>query len=149
MTTMGAPAQKPQIDTCNSCGKLFPRISIRLCRTCARIDENRFTLVRQYLAANNGAPLAEIAQATGVTIGDVRRFTDSGRLIEIETDLDHCTCSENAERCRYCRSQLARTFQKMEREIRQEHLDEPKLNPQDDRTRYVRRIRRIGENRSK
>lgn len=138
---MAMPAPKPSIDTCTACGKLFPRVTMRLCTQCSLVEQNRFDLVRTYLAENDGAPLGEIARATGVSTADVRRFCDGGRLIEITTGMESCTCNGVGTRCRYCRSRLSSTFRDMEeamRSEREEHGDTA-------RTSYVRRIRRVGE----
>jgi hypothetical protein len=152
---MGLPAPKPTIDTCNACGKLFPRTSMRLCSQCVHVPEHRFALVRDYLVENDGAPVAEIARATGVSSSDVRRFTEGGRLVEVTSGLDHCTCGGVGERCRHCRAKLSSSFRRVEQEMRAE-LAERGLDGRggasgrpahDDggRTSYVRRIRRLGD----
>jgi hypothetical protein len=137
------PARKPTIDTCNACGKLFPRLGIQLCTACAIVDENRFRLVRDYLVEHDGAPLAEIARETGVPTSDVRRFADGGRLVEITAGMDSCTCGGVGTRCRFCRSKLSQSFRRVEREMRQEH--DAAAVDDGARTSYVRRIRRLGE----
>jgi hypothetical protein len=152
---VAVPAPKPSIDTCNACGKLFPRTAVRLCTQCVLVEENRFKLVRDYLVDNDGAPLAEIARETGVSTADVRRFTDGGRLVEITSGMDSCTCGGVGTRCRYCRSKLTNSFRQLEETMKREHSDrgdDPRHGrgmARDDadggRTSYVRRIRRIGE----
>lgn len=139
---MALPAPKPSIDTCNACGKLFPRVKMRLCTQCALVEQNRFTLVREYLLENDGAPMGEIARETGVSTSDVRTFCDGGRLIEITTGMESCTCGGVGDRCRYCRSRLSSTFREMEQSMRSEYAERG-----DDvgRTSYVRRIRRVDE----
>lgn len=145
---MGLPAHKPSIDTCNACGKLFPRTSVRLCAQCSIVEENRFELVRGYLIDNDGAPLGEVARETGVSMGDVRRFADGGRLIEITSGMNHCTCGGVGDRCRFCRAQLSNSFREMEATMRREQADPPardRPSSGDGRTRYVRRRRRLGD----
>ncbi len=135
------PAPKPSIDTCSACGKLFPRVAMRLCVQCSLDEQNRFSLVREYLLENDGAPLAEIARETGVPTSDVRRFCDGGRLIEMTSGMDSCSCSGVGNRCRYCRSRLSNSFRDMEAAMRSEQSDPEESG----RTSYVRRIRRVGE----
>lgn len=156
---MAVPAPKPVIDTCNACGKLFPRLSMRLCTQCVLVDENRFQLVRDYLIENDGAAVGQIAQGTGVSSSDVRKFMDGGRLVEISAGLDHCTCGGVGTRCRYCRSRLSHSFRDMETTMQRDQASRdsgggrtrrPGPTHQDatdehGRTSYVRRIRRIGE----
>ncbi len=139
---MALPAPKPSIDTCNACGKLFPRVAMRLCTGCSLNEQNRFALVREYLVDNDGAPMAEIARETGVSTADVRRFCDGGRLIEVTTGMDSCSCGGVGERCRYCRSRLSNSFRQMEETMRSEHAEHGDVSG---RTSYVRRIRRVGE----
>ena len=150
---MALPEPKPTIDTCNACGKLFPRAAMRLCTQCALVEENRFQLVRDYLVEHDGAALGEIARETGVSSSDVRRFTDGGRLVEITTGLEACTCGGVGERCRFCRSRLSNSFRKMEQSMRAEHAERDQHGGDDrrgagndhGRTSYVKRIRRLGE----
>ncbi len=140
---MAVPAPKPSIDTCNACGKLFPRTAIRLCTHCVLAEENRFQLVRDYLIDNDGAPLTAIARETGVSAADVRRFTDGGRLVEITSGMESCTCGGVGTRCRFCRSKLTNSFRSAEETMKREHVE--RENADGGRTSYVRRIRRIGE----
>jgi hypothetical protein len=120
-----------------------------------RVDENRFQLVRDFLIDNDGAQLGDIARATGVSISDVRRFTDGGRLVEITAGMGSCTCGGVGTRCRYCRSRLSSTFREMEQTMQREHAErEPATrqrkgragsSDESGRTSYVKRIRRLGE----
>lgn len=141
---MALPAPKPSIDTCNACGKLFPRVTMRLCTQCSLVEQNRFALVRQYLIENDGAPMGEIARETGVSTSDVRRFCDGGRLIEVTSGMESCTCNGVGERCRYCRSRLSSSFREMERSMRSDHGERGERE-ESGRTSYVRRIRRVDE----
>ena len=159
-STVAMPAPKPIIDTCNACGKLFPRMSMRLCTQCSMVDENRFQLVRDYLIENDGASVGEITRGTGVSGSDVRKFMDGGRLVEITSGMDSCTCGGVGTRCRYCRSKLTNSFRDMETTM-QKDIAEGKSSggrrgtpapgarssdtDEHGRTSYVRRIRRIGE----
>ena len=146
---MAQPANNPVIDTCNACGKLFPRRTMRLCGTCLPVEDNRFQLVRDYVLAHDGAAVTEIARETQVSASDVRRFLESGRLIDITAAVTCCTCGGMGERCRFCRSQLAGTFKAMERKLTQEQGGGGRGLPapldQTGRTSYVRRRNRLGE----
>jgi predicted nucleic acid-binding Zn-ribbon protein len=137
---MALPASQPSIDTCTACGKLFPRVSMRLCSGCAMVEEHRFDLVRNYVKQHDGANVIEIAQGTGVSGGDVRRFLEGGRLVEVGGAI--CTCGGVGERCRHCRSHLSGKLRDLEATMTRDLAD----NAGDEgtgRTSYVRRIRRI------
>lgn len=142
---MSHPAPKPEIDTCNACGKLFPRAAMRLCSGCSIVEENRFQLVRDFLAANDGAAVAEISRATWVSSPDVRRFLESGRLIDITASATRCTCNGMGERCRFCRSQLAGPFREMTKKMSLEQRGGGSAGEDGGRTSYVRRMNRLGE----
>ena len=120
---------------------------MRLCTQCSLVEQNRFTLVRDYLIDHDGAPMAEIARETGVSTADVRRFCDGGRLIEVTSGMESCTCGGVGERCRYCRSRLSSSFRELEQSMRSEYGDGSGAAADDDtgRAHYVRRIRRVGE----
>lgn len=156
---MALSAHKPSIDTCNACGKLFPRTSMRLCNQCALVEEHRFELVRQFLVDSDGAAVPDIARSTGVSTSDVRRFMESGRLVAESGGtmrVDECTCDIEGQRCRACRAELAAKFQAMESRMADDQRRRGTgTDPggraraaEDDasgRTSYVRRIRRIGD----
>jgi hypothetical protein len=142
------PASQPSIDTCNACGKLFPRVSMRLCTACSLKEEHRFDLVRQYVKDHDGASVVEIARGTGISGSDVRKFLDGGRLVEIGGGAGTCTCGGVGTRCKYCRSQLSEKFRDMEATMSRENSERPSDERRRDAGRttgYVRRIRRINE----
>lgn len=142
---MALPAPRPSIDTCNACGKLFPRVAMRLCTQCALITDHRFELVSEYLRDNQGAAVGDIAGETGVSASDVRRFMDSGRLVAVE---GVCTCGGIGERCKTCRSSLTNSFREMEQRMQrdQKPAESGPVDQGSERTTYVRRMRRVDDN---
>lgn len=78
---MGGPDDKPVIEVCSGCGKLFPHVRLRLCKTCAISPEKRFALVKQYLLDNRRASITEVAEGTGLPRAEVARFQAEGRLV--------------------------------------------------------------------
>lgn len=140
---MATPAPKPSIDTCHACRKLFPRVSIRLCTSCALVEEHRFALVREFVLEHDGAAVGEIATGTGVAAIEVRRFLESGRLVELAVNPHTtCTCGGVGERCRFCRRQLSTVFRDMETTMQREQSD--RTGQARERVHYVKRIRRLG-----
>lgn len=138
---MGLPAPQPNIDKCNACGKLFPRIGIRLCSKCAVVEEHRFDLVREFLREHEGAVVGEVAQQTGVSASDVQYFMERGQLVALE---NVCTCGGVGERCRLCRSRLSTGFQELQASMARDIAAREQAG-KPERTTYVRRIRRLGE----
>jgi hypothetical protein len=138
------PAHQPNIDKCNACGKLFPRVGIRLCKHCAVVEEHRFELVREFLQEHEGAVVGEISQETGVSASDVQYFMERGRLIALE---NVCTCGGIGERCRFCRTKLAGGLRDLQKAMQGEQQLRRAAGGEvaHERTTYVRRIRRLGE----
>lgn len=112
---MGALPQ-PNIDICAGCGRLYPRAVVRLCSKCSMDVEKRFELVRSHLKANPGSSVSDVAEATGLSRGEISRFYSEKRLVEVDpSGTGHaptsCTCTPGAVRCPYCRHQLALRFE--------------------------------------
>lgn len=113
--------RKPAIDTCNACGKLFPRVSMRLCTACSLAEHHRFELVRDYLDESGSVSLAMITEATGVSLADVRKFLEGGRLITVDGGAPGvCTCGGAGDRCDACRKKMASTFKGVHEEMSRE-----------------------------
>lgn len=135
---------------CDACGKLFPRVHARLCPACFQIEDNRFAIVRDYLKRNEGAPIAEIADATGISRGDISRFMTAGRLVATDSEGtvigSACTCASGGGRCAYCKRRLAGKFRALQDTGPRATLGElaaAEGAPEDgSAVRYVRRARR-------
>ena len=112
---MGASAPQPSMDVCNGCKRLYVRTYVRLCANCMVSEEARFGLIRDFLRENEGASVAEVAEATGLSRGEVAKFQTQGRLVEVDPITgvigNQCTCQPGGARCRYCRHQLSKTFE--------------------------------------
>lgn len=142
---------KPSIDVCAGCGKLYPRVNIKICPHCAVSENKRFDLVRDHLVDNAGAGIREIAEATGLSRGDVAKFLSQGRLVEVDASgapntASSCTCDSSGTRCTFCRLKLARTFQEHATGgPAQSPLLGDLIDPPAPRVQYVRRLRRTNE----
>ena len=112
------------------------------------VEEHRFTLVRDFIIANDGAGFAEISRGTGVSGADVRKFMDGGRLVEVAGGIESCTCGGVGERCRACRAKLSSSFRDLEQTMRSDAASNSWASQggaAPERTTYVRRIRRLGD----
>lgn len=71
-----------QIANCTRCGKVFgPAIGRRLCPDCAKLDQEEFDAVRNYLRENPGADIVEVSEATGVPVKRIQEYLREGRLV--------------------------------------------------------------------
>lgn len=118
---------------------------MRLCSGCALIPEHRFEIVRDFVLEHDGANVMEIADCTGVSGSDVRRFLDGGRLVEISIG-NSCTCGGVGvgTRCRFCRSQLSSKLRGLEETMTRD-LQGRDTPEERSGTSYVRRIRRLND----
>lgn len=143
-----APAS--QLDICASCGKMFARMYVKLCNSCAISTENRFALVREYLRANPGKSISEVAEATGLSRGEISKFYDDKRLVGIpETGVasNQCTCTpSSSEKCNACRRALSAKFLEVRSELggstTSPRRGAPASESKGERVQYIRRYRR-------
>lgn len=162
--TQVSAAPQPHLDVCASCGRMFARVYVQLCNACAVSEENRFLLVREFLRENPGRSISEVADATGLSRGEISKFYEQKRLVEVDPGPGEvptkCTCALSVSgRCPYCRMQLSQKLG----EMRQGTFNEEgsrgggnsgmgggasgggKNSDGSGRVHYVRRFRRTGE----
>lgn len=122
---------------------------MRLCAGCSLAEQNRFELVREFLEEHGGGSVSEIAQTTGVSAADVRRFLEGGRLVAIQGGAagGPCTCSGKGERCKSCRADLGNSLRDLGETMSREHADRggtERLRGNDDGATHLRRRRTGG-----
>jgi predicted nucleic acid-binding Zn-ribbon protein len=76
------------VERCRECGGLFAFLPRGVCAGCLDRREAAFVRVREWLYENRGAPLAVVAEATGVETGLIAQFVREGRLEYVEPDAD-------------------------------------------------------------
>lgn len=137
-----AAANKPSIAVCKGCGKLFPRAQAQLCPTCGLSTDKRFDLVREFVDANPGTSVPQIALATGLPRSEVSTFLDEGRLVSREAQTERtlgCSCEPGGARCAYCRREMAMAFRDLHKDMSTRSPSGPQ---QGENVKYVRRIHR-------
>lgn len=156
-------APQPQLSVCATCGKMFARVYVQLCNSCAVSEENRFVLVRDFLRENPGTSISQVADATGLSRGEISKFYEQKRLVEVDPGRGEtptkCTCALSVSgRCAFCRMQLSQKLGEMRQGIYNESgggKDSGGLgggsrgsggsSEESGRVHYVRRIRRTTE----
>jgi hypothetical protein len=137
----------PQLDVCSLCGKMYPRIELRLCRDCGSKEPNRFKLVRDYLRDNPGRSINDIADHTGVSRGEISKYYEEKRLVDVDPgpgDVPlECVCPPGVtaknEMCPYCRMQLSKRLSDLQDSIGK------KNESKSVRVQYLRRAQRLGD----
>lgn len=91
---------------CLRCGKLFrPVGGRRICSDCVESDRQEFQTVKEYLKNHPGAPIFEIAEATGVPLSKIREYVRDGRLVVGDEEPLTCErCKVEIDRGRFCAS---------------------------------------------
>ena len=96
----------PEIRNCPRCGKIFNYIGRPICPRCVQAEEDEFKIVKDYVDDNSNATMAEVADATGISVDKIMRFLrderlevtgeNSGFILECES------CSRAIKTGRFC-----------------------------------------------
>ncbi len=69
-----------QIKNCKRCGKIFAYLNNVNCPDCARVEEEEFDLVREFVKDHEFPTIPETSAATGVAEKYIVRWVREGRL---------------------------------------------------------------------
>lgn len=99
-----------QLRNCTRCGKLFAYVNRPVCPACAKLEEEEFEQVKQYLRQHPYATVLEVAEATGIDQHRIQEWVRQGRLISTEFRLlGECeSCGAPIASGRFCRNCAAR-----------------------------------------
>ena len=81
-----------QLKNCKRCGKLFAYLNNVNCPDCARVEEEEFDLVREYVKDHDLPTIPETAAATGVAEKYILRWVREGRLERAGYKMAGLTC---------------------------------------------------------
>ncbi|MBT2657800.1 flagellar protein [Bacillus sp. ISL-18] len=73
----------PKMGNCPKCKKLFLQLR-DICDDCYQKQETDFLNVNDFLRRNKGCTIQELSEATKVSIGQIRQFILSGRLLLVQ-----------------------------------------------------------------
>ncbi len=107
------------IRNCPRCGKIFGYIGRPICNSCMQDEEDEFKKVKEYVYENPGANMAEVSQATEISVDKIMRFLRDERL-EITGDdsnmileCERCSKAIKTGRfCDHCKDDMASGFKK-------------------------------------
>lgn len=102
------------LKNCEGCNRVFAHPARTLCQDCYEKSQKWFTSVKDYLQANQGASVAEVARETEVDIELIYEYIRAGRLNVVPKDarLFCSICGDliNAGRlCAKCRTGLQKS----------------------------------------
>lgn len=80
---------QPNLISCRVCGKIMVKLSRDVCQTCYVQEEELFAKVKDFLKANPGATVEEVANTLQTTKSKIEFFIKSGRLERIGLQISH------------------------------------------------------------
>lgn len=85
-----------EIRNCKQCGRLFNYMGKTLCPECLKGKEDEFTIVKNYIRENPSSGIAEVSEATGTSVKQIRQWVREERLLLTEPS---ATAGINCESC--------------------------------------------------
>lgn len=121
--------------TCRVCGVIMVKLVRDICPKCFLEEEKVFQKVRDFLRANNGASLEDIAKHTACKIEQVEAFVRSGRLERIGVkkvphpcQLCQTTIYEGVV-CQECKKTLKEQVNSLKPDSAESEKDKPEKKP--------------------
>ncbi|KUO71132.1 MAG: hypothetical protein APF77_23770 [Clostridia bacterium BRH_c25] len=73
------------VKNCPICGRIFEDGGVNeVCASCFIENENEIRKVKDYLYENPNNSIAEVSEATGISIRKLKRFLQNERLVSVE-----------------------------------------------------------------
>lgn len=108
------------VRSCKSCGKLFNYLQgPPICQACRKKLEDKFTEVRNYIRENDMATMQEIAEATEVSVKQLKQWVREERLTfsdksPVGIECESCGAMIRTGRfCDKCKGNIANNLTKM------------------------------------
>lgn len=102
------------VRNCKSCGKLFNFVSgPPICTSCAKILEDKFAEVKEYIYNNPGAGMQEVSETFDVSTSQIQKWIREERLSFAEDSLVGIECEscgttiKTGRFCKSCKDKLA------------------------------------------
>lgn len=70
-----------EVRNCKGCGRLFNYMGRTLCPECQKGQEDEFQKVKEYIRENPMSGVADVAEATGVSVHQIRQWIREERLM--------------------------------------------------------------------
>lgn len=95
------------IRNCRRCGKVYKFNGTAVCDVCAKLEQEDFNKIRDYLFHHPNSTILEVNQATGLDVKTISRFLKEGRVesdnMQLTADGVTCEkCGQPIRSGRYC-----------------------------------------------
>ena len=105
------------VKNCKGCNRLFQYIGgPPLCPACREALENKFAEVKEYIYQNPGASIAQVSEATEVTVKQIKQWIREDRLVLSEASADGIECEKcgvpirSGRFCEKCKDKMVNSF---------------------------------------
>lgn len=118
------------ITNCPECGKLFKKMTKKICPECIQKEEDAFLKVKQYLDDNPGATVPEVSEETEVSEKKINQFIREGRLESTSFENISAPCmscgkpTKTGKYCSDCTGKLQSDLEKAMGEKKEEKEEE-------------------------
>lgn len=121
------------IKNCKGCSRLFQYIGGPvLCPICRELLEDKFTEVKAYIYEHRGASVAEVSEATDVTVKQIKQWIREERLVLSDATEVGITCEKcgkpirSGRFCEKCKNKMTNEFEGAIDHPAASHTDEGK-----------------------
>ncbi len=135
------------MQNCPKCGRLFAKVSSKICPICEKEEEAIFQKVKAYLDENPGCIMAELLEATGVSAKKVLRYLREGRLVVskgMENVLACESCGEPIVTGRFCDKCIVK-LNNQAMELLPKKVKKPAATPNPDARMHLRKFQQRPE----
>ena len=105
------------VKNCKGCNRLFQYIGgPPLCPVCRDALEDKFAEVKEFIYQNPGTSIAEVSEATDVTVKQIKQWIREDRLVLSAATADGIECEQcgvpicSGRFCEKCKNQMANSF---------------------------------------
>ncbi|MCI8372499.1 MAG: flagellar protein [Lachnospiraceae bacterium] len=133
------------VRNCKSCGRLFNYTGKSICPECLKKKDDDFVAVKAYIRENPTVGIADVAEATDVSVNQIRQWIREERLILTEACAEAGINCEGCGRpiqtgrlCKSCKGQMSRDLNQAFVATPKPSGDDPSIkSKKGDRMRYL------------
>lgn len=105
------------VRNCKGCNRLFQYIGgPPLCPACREALEDKFAQVKEYIYQNPGTSVAQVAEATEISVKQIKQWIREERLVLSQASADGIECEHcgvpicSGRFCESCKNKMANSF---------------------------------------